>query len=277
MTIDILLSTYDGELYLEELLQSIEGQSYPDWKLIIRDDGSTDKTPEILKLSGEEKKDKITIVSDREKHLGPKKSYETLLEHSTADYIMFCDQDDVWMKDKIQLTLEKMKAVEEHNPELPVMVFTDLSVTDKDLNILHPSLWKYTRVNPENINNIYRLLVNNPVVGCTVMINKAVKPLVLPIPEKAVMHDWWIALNVASKGKVGFVSEPTIRYRIHGRNNLGVSKANVKYYIKRILQFSTTFLQNLNAVSMLKSLDFKLSVVKFLGYKFVISFSKIFQ
>lgn len=277
MTIDILLSTYNGELYLEELLQSLKDQTCSDWKLVIRDDGSTDRTPEILNAFRKKEQGKVIIIEDEHQSLGPMKSYETLLHRSDGNYIMFCDQDDVWMKDKIQRTFDKMREIERQNSESPALVFSDLTVTDKDMNVLHPSLWKYTKVNPENVNNIYRLMVNNPVVGCTVMINKAVKPMVLPIPEQAVMHDWWIALNVAANGKVGFVPGPTLLYRVHGRNNLGVSAANVKYYLKRILQFSTTFSQNIQAVSMLKSLDFKLSVIKFLGYKFVISLSKIFQ
>lgn len=277
MKIDILLSTYNGEQYLRDLLQSLKNQNFSDWRLLARDDGSTDKTPEILNAFAEKETGRVTIIGDGTKHLGPKKSYEALLQYSNADYMMFCDQDDVWMENKIQQTLDKMKAVEHQNPGLPVLIFTDLTVVDKEMNVLHPSLWKYTKVNPENIHNLYRLLVNNPVVGCTVMINKVVKTIALPIPERAVMHDWWIALKVASKGKAGFVSGPTILYRVHGRNNLGVSKANVKYYLNRILRFSTTFSQNLRAVSMLKSLDFKLSIVKFLGCKFIISFSKVFK
>ena len=276
MTIDILLSTYNGEPFLEELLQSLKDQSYSKWKLLIRDDGSNDRSTEILNAFGEKEPDKVRIVRDSKKHLGPKKSFEALLQFSSADYIMFCDQDDVWMPDKIRDTLDKMLEMEQQNPGLPMLVFTDLTVTDKNLKVIHPSLWEYTKVNPENINNIYRLLVNNPVVGCTVMIDKAVKSAVLPIPERAVMHDWWIVLNVARKGRVGFLTRPTIWYRLHDRNNLGVSGANGKYYLGRILRFSTTISQNINAIKMLNSLDFRLSIWKFMSYKLAISFSKIF-
>ncbi len=277
MKIDILLSTYNGAPFLEELLQSLKDQSYSDWRLVIRDDGSTDSTTEILNVFREKEPDKVSIVQNGKKHLGPKKSYEALLQFTTADFIMFCDQDDVWMPDKIQRTLDKMLEMEQQNPELPMLVFTDLTVTDKNLNVIHPSLWQYTKVNPENVNIVYRLLVNNPVVGCTVMINKAVKPLVLPIPERAVMHDWWIVLNVTREGKVGFLTQPTIWYRLHDRNNLGVSAANGKYYLGRMLRLKTTLSQNINAIKMLNSLDFSLSIVKFLSYKFVISLSKIFK
>ncbi|MBE0649553.1 MAG: glycosyltransferase family 2 protein [Bacteroidales bacterium] len=277
MKIDILLSTYNGEQFLEELLQSLIDQSYSDWRLLVRDDGSTDNTVEILDAFRKKEQERVIIFKDDQKNLGPKKSFEALLQSSTADYIMFCDQDDVWMKDKVQQTYDKMKTLEQQDPESPVLVFTDLTVVDKNLNVLHPSLWQYTKVKPENINNVYRLLVNNPVVGCTVMINKAAKSVALPFPEKAVMHDWWMALNISRKGKAGFVPAPTIFYRLHEKNNLGVSEATGKYYLNRIFHFPTMLSQNMNAIKMLNSLDFSLSVIKFLGYKFAISFSKIFR
>lgn len=277
MKIDILLSTYNGEAFLEELLQSLENQTCLDWQLMVRDDGSSDKTLAILNSYRDKDRDRVLIINNKKKHLGPKNSFEVLLYESNADYIMFCDQDDVWMPDKIRISLDKVLEIEQQHPGHPVLVFSDLTVTDQNLKVLHPSLWKYTKVNPENIKNIYRLLINNPVVGCTVMINKTVKPLVLPIPERAVMHDWWIALNVAEKGKVGYLTQPTLLYRLHGNNSLGVSSAHRKYYFGRMFHFPTTLSQNINAIKMLKSLDFPLSTMKFLGYKFVIGLSKIFK
>jgi len=203
---DILLSTFNGTAYLNDLMHSLYGQTDINWRLVIRDDGSSDSTMELIKSYREKDKERIFIFDDNKKHLGPKKSFEALLYQSDADYMMFCDQDDYWLPDKIESTLTKMKELEQQHPGKPVLIFSDLKVTDRDLNIIHPSYWKYTKVNPENAKDIYRLLVNNPVVGCTVMINSKVKPLVLPIPEQAVMHDWWIALNVARKGVIGFLT-----------------------------------------------------------------------
>lgn len=276
LEIDILLSTYNGGAYLEELLRSLCDQSFSGWRLIVRDDGSVDNTLEILHSFREKEKDKTWILEDDHRHLGPKESFEVLLHASTANYIMFCDQDDVWMKDKIQRTFDKMKELEQEEVKIPVLVFSDLTVADENLNVIHPSLWKYTKVNPRNINNVYRLLINNPVVGCTVMINKAMKSFALPIPQNALMHDWWIALKIAGKGRVGYLEKSTIWYRLHGQNNVGASAANKKYFLKRALRLSTTFSQNIQAIKMLNSLDPSLSVIKFLRYKFAISFSKIF-
>lgn len=277
LNIDILLSTYNGEAYLEELLQSLLDQSFTGWRLIVRDDGSADNTPKILSSFRGKEQDRTLILEDDQRHMGPKKSFEYLLQTSTADYIMFCDQDDVWMKDKIQRTYDKMKELEQKHAHRPILVCTDLMVTDENLKVVHPSMWKYTKVNPENVKNVYRLLINNPVVGCTVMINKAAKSVALPIPENAVMHDWWIALKTALGGRIGFIEQPTIWYRLHEQNSMGASAANKKYYIKRVLRFSTTLSQNIQAIKMLNSLDHSLSIIKFLGYKFSISLSKIFR
>ena len=276
MKIDILLSTYNGAAFLEDLIQSLYGQTYTNWRLLIRDDGSSDSTMELIKSYQGKDKERIFIFDDNKKHLGPKKSFETLLYKSDADYMMFCDQDDYWLPDKIKSTLTKIKELEQQHPGKPVLVFSDLKVTDRKLNIIHPSYWKYTKVNPENVKNIYRLLVNNPVVGCTVMINSKVKPLVLPIPEQAVMHDWWIALNVARKGVTGFLTKPSILYRLHDENSIGASLSDKKYYVRRMLQFRQTISQNREAIKMLRALDFPLSRMKFWRTKIAITFSKLF-
>jgi len=276
LKIDILLSTYNGAAFLDDLIRSLYGQTYTDWHLIIRDDGSADKTPEFLNGYQEKDKERIFIIRDNKKHLGPKKSFEALLTKSDAETIMFCDQDDYWLPGKIQDTLTKMKELEQQHPGKPVLVFTDLKVADKNLQLLHPSFWKYTKVHPENAHNIYRLLINNPVVGCTVMINKKVKPLVLPFPEQAVMHDWWMVLNVAQKGVTGYLSQPTILYRLHEKNSIGATLTDRKYYTRRVTHLSKTISQNRNAIKMLRALDFPLSRIKYTGYKIAISFSKLF-
>ncbi|VAW29880.1 Alpha-L-Rha alpha-1,3-L-rhamnosyltransferase, partial [hydrothermal vent metagenome] len=85
LKIDILLSTYNGAAFLDDLIRSLYGQTYTDWHLIIRDDGSVDKTPELLNGYQEKDKDRIFIIRDNKKHLGPKKSFEALLYKSNAD------------------------------------------------------------------------------------------------------------------------------------------------------------------------------------------------
>ncbi len=273
---DILLSTFNGAAFLDDLMQSLYAQTFPDWRLLIRDDGSTDKTMAVLKSWQEKDKDRIFILEDNKEHLGPKKSFEVLLHKSNAETIMFCDQDDYWLPDKIRETMTKMREMEHRYRDIPVMIFSDLTVVDKMLREVHSSFWEFIKVDPDNVYNIYRLLINNPVVGCTVMINKKVKSLVLPFPEQAVMHDWWIALNVAQKGEIDYISQPTILYRLHEKNNIGAVLTDRKYYAGRLAYFSKTLSQNRNAIKMLRALDFPLSRIKYMGYKIAITFSKLF-
>ena len=276
MKIDILLSTYNGQAFLEELLSSLEKQSYGQWQLLVRDDGSEDRTIEILEGFRLKHPDKVHILKDEHQHLGPAKSFERLLQKSTADYMLFCDQDDVWKPEKMQLSLEKMRTLEKAHPGQPALVFSDLTVTDVKLNTIHHSFWDYTRVKPEYSKNSYKLLVNNPVVGCTVMINKAVKSLVLPLPEAAVMHDWWMALRVVQNGVIDFLPLSTILYRVHDNNAIGAQEINQKYYSARMLKMRTTLLQNKNAIRMLKALDADLSVSKYIFFKTIITLQKLF-
>jgi len=272
---DILLSTFNGASFLDDLIRSLYGQTYTDWHLLVRDDGSSDRTPELLKSYYDNDKDRITLLEGEKKQLGPKKSFEYLLQQSEADYILFCDQDDVWLPHKIETTLAKMQELESHYPGAPALVFTDLTVVDKMLREIHSSFWEYMKTDPANILNIYRLLVNNPVVGCTVMINKKVKELVLPFPEEAVMHDWWVALKISQKGVADYIDRPTVLYRLHASNNVGAYQADRKYYVRRLTGLPKTFSQNINAVRMLRKLDFRLSVLKFTGYKIQMTLSKL--
>ncbi len=257
-------------------MQSLFAQTFHDWRLLVRDDGSTDETVTILKDWQKKDPDRIVILDCHEKHLGPKKSFESLLSQTEAETILFCDQDDVWLPDKIENSRVKMEELERNHPGKPVLIFTDLKVVDDQLQAISPSFWKYMKVSPENVRNPYKLLINNPVVGCTVMINQQVKAVVLPFPEQAVMHDWWMALNVARKGFIDYLNRPSVLYRLHANNNIGATRVDAGYYAGRIKHFSKTFSQNKEAVEMLKALDFPLSPAKFWLHKVVLTLSKIF-
>ncbi|EEY35290.1 glycosyltransferase, partial [Pseudoleptotrichia goodfellowii] len=109
--IDILLATYNGEKYLEEQLYSILNQSYPNINLLIRDDGSKDKTVDIIKKYAQ-KDERIKFIEDDLGNLGFLKNFEKLLEHSEENYIMFSDQDDIWNPDKIEKSYKKIRETE---------------------------------------------------------------------------------------------------------------------------------------------------------------------
>ena len=217
MGISVLLSTYNGEKYLNQQLDSLLSQTYKNFEIIARDDGSQDKTLEILHSYN------ITII-DSKKNLGAKGSFGALLEYAAqnteSEYFMFCDQDDVWESDKIEKTLAKMHEIEISCHEMPILVHTDLNVVDENLKVLDNSMWNYEHINPK-LNTLNRLLIQNTITGCTVMINKKLAQISLQIPDEAVMHDWWIGLVASKFGKIDFIDEPTIQYRQHGGNSIG--------------------------------------------------------
>ena len=274
MVVDILLSTFNSEQFLGDLFFSLEQQSFTDWRLIIRDDGSEDKTLDRINRFKKENSDRALIMNSNGINLGPKGSFVELLKESTAEYIMFCDHDDYWLPQKIEVSLKRMKEIEKLNPSKPVLVCSDLTITDKDLQIIHPSFWKYSRIDTCNINNIYRLAINNVAVGCTVMINREAKTIGLPLPKQAVMHDWWIALKVAQNGAIGLIEESTILYRQHSNNVIG-AKSIKNYSRLRLSHLIITIINNVEAYKMLKSLAPNFSIFKLLGYKISMTIHRI--
>ena len=230
--IDILMATYNGEKYIEQQIESILKQTYNEWKLYIRDDGSTDSTIEIIEKYAAEYSDKIIIVKDSKKGLGAKLNFAELIKYSTNEYCMFSDQDDVWLENKIELTLNTMSDMEQKFGKLiPILVHTDLKVVNKELDVINASFWNYQNLDP-NRKKLNDLLVQNNVTGCTMMINKKLIDLSQDMPKECIMHDWWIALIASTFGKIGAISIPTILYRQHGNNEVGAHKYRSLKFIK---------------------------------------------
>ncbi|MBQ4061435.1 MAG: glycosyltransferase family 2 protein [Christensenellaceae bacterium] len=230
--IDILLATYNGEKYIEEQIESIFKQTYTDWKLIIRDDGSNDLTPKILDSLEENHPDKITVVRDADKNLGCIGNFSRLMTLSDADYMMFCDQDDVWLSDKIQLTLEEMKRVEKEGK--PALVHSDLTVTDAELMPVAASFVAGCAYSPLP-KTAAGLFLGNSVTGCTVMINRTLRELAQQIPKGALMHDQYLAILALSFGSMGYVDTPLELYRQHGSNVCGANRSSVSEKLKKML------------------------------------------
>lgn len=234
--VEILLSTYNGAKFLKDFIESLYSQTYKDWKLTVRDDGSIDETPKILEEIRVKDPERIKIIEDNLGNLGACKSFLTLLMKAEADYIMFADQDDIWLSDKIEKTLKKMLLVEgKYGKNTPILIHTDLKVVDENLKTLSESFWKYQGQNPE-YKSLNYLLVQNNVTGCTIMINKALKNLIVKVPERAIMHDWWLALVASAFGVIEYISEPTILYRQHQSQNTGARKYSVKYFFERFIK-----------------------------------------
>jgi glycosyltransferase involved in cell wall biosynthesis len=223
-SIDILLATYNGQKYLAEQINSVLTQSHQDWQLLIRDDGSLDDTVNIIKRYLRQYPHKIKMITDDFNHLGAKLNFGKLLEHAQADYVMFCDQDDVWLPRKIEVTLRCMRTAEKNYPNKPIMVHSDSIVVDDNLKRIAGSKWAYEKIWPNKDDNLNRILLQNVATGCTIMINKRAKNVSLPIPKDAIMHDWWVAIKVAEHGKIVYVPDQLVLYRQHPNNLVGAKK-----------------------------------------------------
>lgn len=221
--ITVLLATYNGEKYLSEQLDSLLGQSFNNFKILIRDDGSVDGTKAIIDSYCEKYPDKISVI-EGEKTGSACRNFFKLVDAVNDDYIMFCDQDDVWLPKKIEKTFKKMSEVESEAPGLPVLVHSDLKVVDKELNVLSDSFFEFQAISPER-DKLNNLLVQNNVTGCTVMINREMLKLAKEAPKTCVMHDWWLALLACCFGRSAYIKEPLMLYRQHGNNQVGAKKA----------------------------------------------------
>ena len=272
--VDILLSTFNGGSYIPDLLKSLQSQTFTGWRLIVRDDGSTDQTLSMLEHFKETYPKKMTII-DEKKNLGPMRSFEKLMEYSSAQYMMFCDQDDVWLPHKIEESLARIQELEQKNSGKAALVFSDLEVVDEQLNTIHSSFWNYSKVDPDNVYNCYKLLINNPAPGCTFIMNKKVKQLVLPFPEQARMHDWWILLNVAESGVIDYIKRPGLLYRQHKKNKVGAEAIQNTYLFSRMTNLSLTIKRNKESYQMMKCLSNDYSLIKLFYYKLRISLSKL--
>lgn len=215
--VDILLATYNGANFLKIQLESIVNQSHTNWKLLIRDDGSTDDTVSIIQLYCQKYPEKMIWINDGKGNVGPKTNFSILMENSNSDYIFFADQDDFWLPQKIEITLKKIIAIENNQKEIPCFVFSDLSMADENLNIVAHSLWKKDKLNPKRV-ALGNLLMQNVPYGCAMAVNKTLLNIGTPISSKAILHDHWLVLLAAATGRISHLDEPTILHRIHTNN-----------------------------------------------------------
>lgn len=230
--ITILMATYNGEKFLSDQLNSIINQTYSNWELWIRDDNSTDKTKEIItKYTMLDKRIKIYI--DDLGNLGVVRNFGTLLENVHYDnFVMFSDQDDVWLPFKIETTLNRMKEEETRNRDEPILVFSLFEKVNFDLTKINTT--KYTI--PSDV-NIYNVISGNFIYGCTMMLNRNLVNLVTPISNKAENHDYWIALIAAYSGKISLINKVTMLYRQHDTNVTGNYKnSSFKSRLNRLLK-----------------------------------------
>lgn len=259
--IDILLATYNGEKFLIEQIESILAQTFKDWKLLIRDDGSTDETTQIIAQYCTRYPAKIISISDIDRNLGVTRNFERLMEFSTSSYVMFCDQDDIWLPDKIKISLYKLQAMgQQYGSDIPLLVYTDLVVCNEEGTLIANSFWKYQGGDPVLPLDYAKALVQNNATGNTMIFNRSLVNNALPFSSDAVMHDWWLALTALYLGKINYLSDQTIMYRQHKSNVSGTKGKNILPMLQKLPLYCTTFHKNIRqAKSLLKNFQTQLN------------------
>lgn len=234
--IAILMATYNGEKYICQQIDSILSQTCKDWELYIHDDGSTDNTIAVVESYVEKYPNKIHLI-DGKSTGGAKYNFFYMFGQVEAPYYMTCDQDDVWLDKKIELTYDKMLTIE-NKADVPCLVYTELRVVDSELNTIADTMSEYQSLDCHK-RTINQFILQNSVTGCTMMVNMALRDKMLHITDidNTIMHDWWAALVAAQFGKTAFIDEPTILYRQHGDNSLGALGINkLSYIVRRVWQ-----------------------------------------
>jgi glycosyltransferase involved in cell wall biosynthesis len=244
--IAILLATYNSERFLQEQINSIFKQTFNDWKLYIRDDGSTDNTVAIINEYINKYPEKISLVKD---NFGSQKSYHNfvvLMKAVSCEYYMFCDHDDVWLPNKIELSMNEMESQEKRHNGLPILIHTDMKVVDQNLNVLSDSFWGYSRFLP-NHTKFWELVCCNCVNGCTMLFNDKAKEISLKNVDYCLMHDTLVAQTVsASRGIIKEIKTPTMLYRQHVDNVIGAPDVKRGYFVTRLKHFQSALKSNVN-------------------------------
>ncbi len=228
----ILMSTYNGQSYLKEQLDSILNQTFSDFVLYIRDDGSKDQTVSLIRSYDDPR---IRLIEGE--NVGPAKSFFSLLHAAQdADYIFFSDQDDVWFPNKLERLLSEIRKYD----HIPAMVFSDFSMIDNAGGVIAESYAKKAslQVSPGD-NTLAKVLAHPYVFGCASVINKNLSRLVANPPEGIEMHDCWICQCAAATGKLIYLPEQTIGHRFHNSNATG--RMGQDTLVSRLKRFSTGF------------------------------------
>jgi glycosyltransferase involved in cell wall biosynthesis len=229
--IDILMSTFNGSQFLAEQLDSILGQTFAEFRLMIRDDASVDDTADILQ--------QFAAATPESRSSATRAATSACGAPSCA--CSNCQPPSI-LCSPIRTTfgsltrssgplIRSKKLKSENGIDTPLLVFTDLTVVDERLDTINDSFWKYQALDPHICRDWRDLLAQNVVTGCTILGNAAARRASLPFELPAMMHDHWVAVNTARSGRVDFLAEPTVLYRQHGANAEGGHRFDIGYAV----------------------------------------------
>jgi len=229
--ISILMSTYNGEKYIKQQIESIKNQSIKSIHLFVRDDGSTDGTQEIL----QDYQNNGMLTWYQGKNIGAGQSFlELTRKTEAAEYYAFADQDDYWDKEKIEKAIQKL----EQYQDIPCMYCSNLHVVDKNL-LSYPTQYDNSNV----YMGLESSMLYNLATGCTIVFNHKLQEILQKYsPKNILYHDWWVYLLALTFGKVIYDKSSYIKYRQHDSNVVGFkpAKRNLKWIINKLIGCENT-------------------------------------
>lgn len=266
---DVIISDNEG-IKENQLLDSILNQTNNDWKMIIRDDGSTDSTIAIIKDYINKFENKFFLIEDTLGNLGTSASNDLLMHSSESEYFMFCDQDDIWKPEKIDVCLEAMHNIERTNQNIPILICSDACCIDEHNKLICDSFFSSQKF-IDTTDNLYKMLALNIVQGSTTLMNSEVRDVVKFIP-KNYLHDAWVACIVKYYGIVQYIHRPLLEYRQHGGNVLGALDVGPRYLSDKMIgvfRLIGDYKRHFN------NLPFHVSMFKWLYYKLLINIRRL--
>lgn len=259
--IAILMSTFNGSKFLAEQIESILSQTYDNWNLYIRDDGSTDATDSIIDkyvMSDE----RIHSYRDDLGNIKTRASFLTMLENIDADFYAFCDQDDIWLPNKLEFAISSMIQNSEAD-----LYHSNVTIVDEHAKVIEQNYWRKSHFLPDKRFTLLKTIVNPSVIGMTMMLRKRAKDYIFPyMAGNTLMHDSWCAVKAIQNGPIVSDVRPTVLYRQHSNNVFGLKcfKSSNDGYIKRFKNLTkNNYKKYINMHSI-----FDISLVTFIITKF---------
>ena len=222
--ISILLASYNGERYIEQQLLSLIGQTYKEWQLYVRDDGSKDETVTIVRRY-EKMDNRIHLVTDEQGSLGCIGNFLALLPYSKTAYTIFCDQDDFWLENKLEVVWKTMKR---RRQDVPQLVYCNAYSYNMEDGVGQPEIAYAIQSLPD------MLFRCGGVQGCSSLFNDKLKKLVLQYHGVTIMHDFTVTFLAVLFGEITFIDKPLMLYRQHECNVTGIRP-------KSLLQIALNF------------------------------------